>query len=242
MKVDYENLHGAGFFEEDFRPSVRARNVFIRDILKDIQGESVLDIGAGSGGFDRILEVNNSVVTMDLSLLAMKKAKNALLNPKCAVSSADSLPFKDNSFTIVMIMDVIEHIENREAVLNEIYRILKKDGILLISVPEDMKLYNSVDKEVGHFIRFTKNNLVDMLGNKFKVKWLSDLGYPFMRIYYKLLPLFHNRAVKMAEKEAGSFFVKLVSRIIYMFFFVDFLFRGNFKGILIFGIFQKTEK
>lgn len=48
---------------------------------------------------------------------------------------ATNLPFKNNSFELVTILHVIEHIKNDETAIREIYRVLKKDGIALIVTP-----------------------------------------------------------------------------------------------------------
>lgn len=49
--------------------------------------------------------------------------------------SGDNIPVDDNTFDIVMLAEVIEHLENPIAVLNECYRVLKKDGKIVATIP-----------------------------------------------------------------------------------------------------------
>lgn len=102
----------------------------------------VLDIGCGFGEFagvvfDRIemgIDINQSDLTRALKGKKYKKVRWA---------DARKLPFKDNSYNTTVSVSVLEHIEEGEKVVKEVYRVLKKDGLFIFSVPTP-KLYDSL--------------------------------------------------------------------------------------------------
>lgn len=65
--------------------------------------------------------------------------------------SADNIPVDDNTFDIVMLAEVIEHLENPIAVLNECYRVLKKDGKIVVTIP----FLNALHADPYDFQRWT---------------------------------------------------------------------------------------
>ncbi len=118
----------------------------------DLQpGDRVLDLGCGEGRHcinAYLLHDHIHVVGVDLSRQDLATAHNrlqAFLGEAGAVTAdksfslycADglSLPFADNSFDKVICSEVLEHIPDYRAMLAEIDRILKADGLLAISVP-----------------------------------------------------------------------------------------------------------
>ncbi len=60
-------------------------------------------------------------------------------------------------------LNVLEHIEDDRAILKEIYATLAPGGRLLLYVPAFMQLYSDVDRAVGHYRRYTRQELVQKL-------------------------------------------------------------------------------
>lgn len=104
-------------------------------------GEAIIDLGCGTGYYLYLL----SNLPLNLKLTGFDNDKKALEEAKLLLSNNESInfvtgdmhkmPFKDNSFDKTVASEVLEHVENDEQVLKEIYRILKPNGILVISVP-----------------------------------------------------------------------------------------------------------
>ena len=80
-------------------------------------------------------------------------------------ADARNLPFEDDSFDVVICLDVLEHILEDEQVAAEIHRVLRKNGKFLISVPEDPMLWSNHDVVVNHIRRYTKSSLIELIAN-----------------------------------------------------------------------------
>jgi ubiquinone/menaquinone biosynthesis C-methylase UbiE len=108
-------------------------NVVIDFLKGDLSPKEILDVGCGIGKiFQRI--VAGTKVGIDLSLSAVKIAcqrSDALY----VYGVAENLPFRDEAFDIITFLEVIEHIDDQDACLAEISRVLKKDGLLILSFP-----------------------------------------------------------------------------------------------------------
>ena len=87
--------------------------------------------------------------------------KAAIERVRCLHKSL--LPFKDESFDLVICLDVLEHIVEDYRVADEIYRVLAPDGRFLISVPEDPALWSDHDVSVNHVRRYLKSDLIDVI-------------------------------------------------------------------------------
>lgn len=104
-------------------------------------GEAIIDLGCGTGYYLYLL----SNLSLNLKLTGFDNDKKALEEAKLLLSNNESInfvigdmhkmPFKDKSFDKIVMSEVLEHVENDEQVLKEVYRILKLNGILVISVP-----------------------------------------------------------------------------------------------------------
>jgi len=122
----------------------------------------VLDLGSATGGNSlHIASMGHSVTSVEYSAIGIEIQKSKGLEVIWA--DARKLPFEDESFDVVICLDVLEHIEEDFIVISEISRILKSGGRFLISVPEDPKLWSSHDESVNHIRRYTRNSLLDLV-------------------------------------------------------------------------------
>lgn len=74
-----------------------------------------------------------------------------------------ALPFSDNEFDLVCAFDVIEHTEDDRRAFGELSRVLKKDGVLIFSVPLHADLWTEFDDWVGHARRYDPPTLLAMM-------------------------------------------------------------------------------
>jgi len=104
----------------------------------------ILDIGCGVGNITKkIQSLGFSVNGVDFSEEAIKKAMTRI--PAKCWDLDKGIPFNNNSFDIVWAGDVIEHVFDPIGLLEEINRVLKKDGHLFLSVPNDFNIYKRIN-------------------------------------------------------------------------------------------------
>lgn len=103
--------------------------------------KKLLDIGCGIGTIALELQKRGFQVTgVDFSEVAIKKCRQQGLDAIVSDVDKDGLKFSDNSFDVVWAGDVIEHVFDPIFLFKEIARVLKDDGTLLMSVPNDFYL------------------------------------------------------------------------------------------------------
>lgn len=105
-----------------------------------VRGKIVLDAGSGEGyGVHLMAETAARVVGIDISRDAVEHARATYgrQNLEFQVGSVDALPFEDGTFDVVVSFEVIEHLEPQlqAAFLREAQRVLKREGLLVISTP-----------------------------------------------------------------------------------------------------------
>jgi len=124
----------------------------------------ILDAGCGTGANILFLEKYGKVSGVDISSVATNFCrKRGIKNVK--TGDISDLPYKSNSFDAVCLMDVLEHIEDEKVAIEEIFRVLKPKGKLLLTVPALPFIYSQHDREQGHFKRYTKKGLRTLFEN-----------------------------------------------------------------------------
>ncbi|MDD5552200.1 MAG: class I SAM-dependent methyltransferase [Candidatus Pacebacteria bacterium] len=103
----------------------------------DLRNKNILDIGCYDGTFLSLIENrNNNFYGIDANDYAVRKAKEKGINVKKFFFNDESkIPFENNFFDLIIAGEIIEHIYDTDFFLDEIYRLLKKDGFLILSTP-----------------------------------------------------------------------------------------------------------
>ena len=87
-------------------------------------------------------------------------------------------PLPESTVDILVMLNVLEHIENDIGALQKVFNLLKPEGYLIIEVPAGPYLYDSYDKELHHFRRYSARELQDKLTEAgFTVCRKSHLGF-----------------------------------------------------------------
>lgn len=190
------------------------------------QKKKILDIGCNDGFFSEKLKNTGHIVTgIDISEQMLAQAKKRGIQVKKVDIESETLPFSDNSFDIVLLSDVIEHIFDTDRLLSECHRVLTPRGKLLISTPNiaslgrrfmllfgispylefSTHLETNGLPSVGHIRYYTVATLKKQLDyNRFRVLHiegdLCNIGPVIVHTIGKWIPSFCRQLFVVAEK------------------------------------------
>ena len=185
--------------------AIRAR----RKRSKSVQIEAnkpwrILDIGCGGGvAFDDFSQFGEVYgIEPDEHLAhAIPKWEDRI---EQRFFDADYAP--EEPFDLVLMLDVLEHIEQDEDALLSLRKILRPDGFAIITVPALMSLWSAHDEVNHHFRRYTASNLKTLL---------TSTGFQVHRLHYFFswsLPLLYFR--KLIAKKKDNYAVTVPPKVI----------------------------
>jgi ubiquinone/menaquinone biosynthesis C-methylase UbiE len=169
-----------------------ARYAFAR---RYAEGRRVLDAGCGTGyGAAELAQSAAEVVGVDVAPEAIEYARTSYPLPtvRFVVSSCTSVPFPQNSFELVVAFEVIEHLPDFRAFLNECGRVITPQGLFIVSSPNKRYYADSRAKEGPnpyHQHEFEPNEFVTELS----------------RVFSNVRLLLQNRVESFAFHPASSF-------------------------------------
>ena len=132
---------------------LNAENAFNKHFVKHFhkiihsinQDSKILEIGPGSGTLLSFLIENNykNLYAIDIDDYIEDSLKHSVSFNKCN-ASYEKFPFESKSIDIVMSIQVIEHLENPWNMVREVERILKQDGLFIISFPSSKDIFSRI--------------------------------------------------------------------------------------------------
>lgn len=138
------------------------------EMAGDIYQKKVLDAGCGDGMFSSLLYKKGAdVVGVDFSDKAITFAKTLLPSVNFVKTSIESLPFSNNSFDKIFLIETLEHFppEKIFQILSELRRVLKNEGVLIITTPSHL-----LPKSPKHYQHFSEQSLKETLSNYFSIE------------------------------------------------------------------------
>ena len=139
-------------------------NNWIVEQIKPYLGNNVLEVGCGNGNFTVLLAQQCDRITgIDINREYVETARKRLAkqaNVTILQENATKLR-SGNSFDTIIMLDVLEHIEDDIATLEQLYSLLTPQGKLIIKVPALNYIYGEMDRAIGHYRRYNKNTLVN---------------------------------------------------------------------------------
>ncbi len=132
------------------------QGIWFKKYLK--QDYKVIDIGCGNGQFTlKAASCCRSIVGIDrnpiqLAIALREKKVLKLRNADFIIRDIETkLPFVTHSVDVIILLDVLEHINNRKALLRECHRLLKEGGLFILSVPNKNTSFKKRLKNAGLF-------------------------------------------------------------------------------------------
>lgn len=189
-----------------------AKKMFFDALLGGIhaggEGKSVLDLGCGTGSLISYLGRFGKVYGMDMSETALGYAVKTKtgVEHKFFMGEASRVPLKDNSVDMVCVSDVLYHksVDDDQTVVDEAARVLKPNGILLLSDSAFKVLASSHDRASHAKRRYTAKEIRGKLqSGGFNIKRLS---YTYCALFPAALAVRALRNIFSDKSVAGSDF------------------------------------
>ena len=187
--------------------------------LVELKKGKVLDVGAGLGVL--LSELNSfEKYALECSEATIGQGRGIYKNINWALGDAQQLPFDDNFFDLVISSHTLEHILNDKKAVEEMHRVLKARGQLILYLPSNSKgiLKKELIEKNGHYRTYTKKSVFELLDkNLIMEKCIFPdrfLGF-FWSNFRKLLVVI-NTIIKM-----------LISRNNFVYYFRRFALRQN---------------
>lgn len=137
-----------------------------------IKNKIVMDIACGEGYGSNIIKNNAKFVygiDLDKNTIEHAKVKYKASNLKFLSGSTSKIPLENNSIEIAISFETIEHHNEHQEMMQEIKRVLKSNGIIIISTPD--KLYYSDKRNFNnkfHIRELYKTDFKNLISNHFK--------------------------------------------------------------------------
>ncbi|QUH30201.1 class I SAM-dependent methyltransferase [Vallitalea guaymasensis] len=136
-----EKTYAQWQFEKGFE-SIKYYSPYV-DSKEMFTNKKVLDVGCGAAGKSLYYSKQGASIVYGIDQISSYKEQADSLAEKLdlqdkfefVLGSATNMPFDNNYFDTIILNDAMEHLKDPKKVLNECYRILKKDGIIYINFP-----------------------------------------------------------------------------------------------------------
>ncbi|MEO0248350.1 MAG: class I SAM-dependent methyltransferase [candidate division WOR-3 bacterium] len=138
----------------------RLVDLLVGNYLRESARQRLLDVGCGTGVILELLKTYGMAVGIELSGLAISFAKRRNLHLLVQSDASRGLPFKDNSFSIITCLDVLEHLDDDSHLIEEMLRVCQPAGHIIITVPAMNSLWSEHDLALHHRRRYRKGGLL----------------------------------------------------------------------------------
>lgn len=204
-----------------YSPAPRHRRRMIIKMIKRYSrpGLSLHDIGCGNGVL--LSEIKRKIHNLKLSGSDISSAvigENRKKQGDIRFYAFDIGKEIDHpgQYDIITCSEVLEHVENMETALKNLNRLLKPQGVAILTVPGG-KIY-PIDEAVGHYRHFSDTSLFDGM---FEVTARLQWGFPFFNLYKWAINLRPGKMLEKFNSHEYSGSKKFVSNFINLLFYLN---------------------
>ncbi len=210
------------YFGKDLEAMSFARN-YHQWILEEFMpyiGEEVAEVGAGVGNFSDYLLKSTAkhIAAFEPSDnmypdLESKFSENSIVSPENAFFE-DKVNNYTERFDSVCYVNVLEHIEYDREALEAAYKSLRPGGHVLIFVPALSFLYSNLDKDLGHYRRYSKKGLAEVAeAAGFQVEKIHYVDIVGIIPWYIVFVLMKKSMVGSSVSTYDSWVVPIVKKL-----------------------------
>jgi len=232
-------------------PTRRLREKLVFQLITSQgKGQVSLDAGCGAGSFTReMLKRNFKVDAFDPSSYAIGRLKETISpTPRLRAWTSDVENFQSKEkYDLILISDVLEHIKDDRKAIMKIWSFLKVNGQMIVTVPFDQKLWSKCDEASGHFRRYSKQSLKEMLDlPNLEILKFWCYGFPLLRLVAWIRKIFPVQDKEIGEKTKNplsllGFFIRMFVWIVNALLFFDSHLLSTSKGVALITLVRKVK-
>lgn len=231
---------------QELGPRFISRSFILEKILRKYKPYRTLEIGCGRGNITKILaKYSHDVLAIDQEETAINECKYILSEyNNVRLKKSDLFSFNcDGNFDLIVLSEVLEHIEDDNKALSYVNSLLTPNGLCLLTVPANPKLWNEEDITVGHKRRYTRQHIYKILEkNQFDILKCINWGFPINLIIYKYITIKSMYKIITNKNIYQQHNKKKNKGIPYLYILIKFykaLFRFISSVEILFSIFDK---
>lgn len=182
-------------------------NAWLAERFNGHLGNRVLEVGAGIGTITSLIEKRRELlVALEMEPTYVERMQERFaslphIQPlQSTIGSTDWEQLRGFDFDSILLSNVLEHIEDDVAALREFRSVLKPGGSLVLFVPALPFLFGTIDEAVGHFRRYTREALSEVVSRAgfelAHLEWMNLVGIPGWFL--------NNRVLKRREVPRGQ--------------------------------------
>jgi SAM-dependent methyltransferase len=175
------------------------------DVIRPFVANHVLEIGAGTGNMSVHFMPRSAYWATDVNphyldyLTTLRATRPYMRVAHTNVEEGETFPI-GQSFDTVVGLNVIEHVQDDLRALRNIWEALDEGGCAIILVPYGPGLYGSLDEVLGHFRRYTEEQLVNVAEHAgFRVERLLKFNRPGVLAWWLNGRILHRRTFGLGQ-------------------------------------------
>lgn len=238
-------------------PGFTVRTYAVRRLVRELRPDTLLDIGCGRGNVTRLVApYARHTLAVEISAEAARLARRTLAEcPRTDVLAADVLALGGGygspltgRFDLVLLSEVLEHLDDDRAALEACYALLRPGGWLLVTVPAHPHLWTEMDELIGHRRRYTRAGLSGRLEDaRFQVERLLSWGFPLSGWFVQRGQRLRARRLRVSANGSASLGLPgHLLRVALLFFQavarLEFLFSSLDRGIGYVALARRPEQ
>ncbi len=178
---------------------------WMADVIRPYIGDRVLEVGAGTGNMSVHLMPRSVYWATDVNphyldfLFALRATRPYMRVAYTNAMDGGTFP-AGQSFDTVVCLNVVEHVEDDLGALRNVWNALSEGGRAIILVPCGPELYGTLDEVLGHFRRYTRDQLVDVAEQAgFRVEQVLKFNRPGVPAWWLNGRVLHRKTFGLGQ-------------------------------------------